>query len=218
MPRVPEGQGWDSGKDEKFSVENYFHELKALIPRLPYHAIEAIASVLLRAFSQDRTVFVFGNGGSAAIASHLMCDLNKGSACADAVRRPKVMALTDNVSLVTAWANDCGYEHVFSEQLKSFIRPKDVAFAISTSGDSPNVLLALATAQEYGGVTLGFAGCNGGRMKALCDVCAVVPSDHVQMIEDMHHAMAHSVFNTVRRVLRAGTESAPARAGIFQAS
>lgn len=126
------------------------------------------------------------------------------------------MALTDNVSLLTAWANDFGYERVFSEQLKSFVQHRDVAFAISTSGDSPNVLLALETAREYGAITVGLAGCEGGRMQPLCDICAVVPSDNVQVIEDLHHAMIHAIFTAVREGFLAGTAKAPlARAASF---
>jgi D-sedoheptulose 7-phosphate isomerase len=131
----------------------------------------------------------------------MMCDMNKGVSGLSAGQRPRVMALTDNVSLISAWANDFGYERVFSEQLKTFVKPRDVAFAISASGDSPNVLLALETAREYGALTVGLAGCQGGRMKALCDVCAVVPSENVQLIEDLHHAMMHSIFTVVREGL-----------------
>jgi D-sedoheptulose 7-phosphate isomerase len=126
------------------------------------------------------------------------------------------MSLTDNVSLISAWANDFGYERIFSEQLRTFVRPRDVAFAISTSGDSPNVLLALETARQYGALTMGLAGCDGGRMLGLCDVCAVVPSDNVQIVEDLHHAMMHSIFTAVRESFLAGTAKAPmARAASF---
>jgi D-sedoheptulose 7-phosphate isomerase len=131
----------------------------------------------------------------------MMCDMNKGARGLGAGQRPRVMALTDNVSLISAWANDFGYERIFSEQLKTFLKPRDVAFAISTSGDSPNVLLALETAKEYGALTVGLAGCQGGQMKALCDVCAVVPSENMQVIEDLHHAMMHSIFTAVREGL-----------------
>jgi D-sedoheptulose 7-phosphate isomerase len=126
------------------------------------------------------------------------------------------MALTDNVPLMSAWANDCGYERIFSEQLKTFIKPRDVAFAISTSGDSPNVLLALKTAREYGALTVGLAGCQGGRMKELCDVCAIVPSDNIRVIEDLHHAMMHSIFTAVRESLLSVTaRNVLARAASF---
>ena len=195
------------GRDQEFHqdagrfIKKYFRELNELVPQLPYSAIATIASVFLDAFREQRTVYVFGNGGSAASASHMMCDMTKGASGLNADQRPRVMALTDNVSLISAWANDFGYERIFSEQLKTFVRPRDVAFAISTSGDSPNILLALETAREYGAMTVGLAGCQGGQMKALCDVCAVVPSENVQVIEDLHHAMMHSIFTAVRESL-----------------
>ncbi len=187
-------------RTEVASTEEYFSALSQLIPRLPYAAIDNIVGLLLRAFAGDRTVFVFGNGGSAASASHMMVDMNKGTA-EGAAKRIRTMALTDNVPLLTAWANDAGYEQVFAEQLKSFVREGDVAFAISTSGNSANVLLALQTALDRGASTVGLTGFEGGKMKALCGACAVVPSDNVQMIEDMHHAILHSIFTVVRKRL-----------------
>jgi D-sedoheptulose 7-phosphate isomerase len=209
-----EGREWESHQQVDRTISRYFHDLTGLVPQLPYNSIARIVSIFLDAFAEQRTVYVFGNGGSAASASHLMCDINKGASAEG--KRPRVMALTDNTSLITAWANDFGYERIFSEQLKTFIKPRDVAFAISTSGDSPNVLLALETAREYGAMTVGLGGCQGGQMKSLCDVCAIVPSDNVQLIEDLHHAMIHSIFVAVRENLIAGTAKAfVARAASF---
>jgi len=200
-----EGREWESLQQADRSIRRYFRDLTELVPQLPYNSIAGIVSIFLAAFAEQRTVYVFGNGGSAASASHLMCDINKGASAPGEGKRPRVMALTDNTSLITAWANDFGYERIFSEQLKTFIKPRDVAFAISTSGDSPNVLLALETAREYGAMTIGLAGCQGGQMKSLCDVCAIVPSDNVQQVEDLHHATIHSIFVAVRESLLAGT-------------
>jgi D-sedoheptulose 7-phosphate isomerase len=204
---------WQTGIEEAQSVEEYFDTLSELIPRLPYPAMEEIARTLLQAFEEERNVFVFGNGGSAASASHMMCDMNKGAATAAQSRQLKVMALTDNVPLLTAWANDSSYERVFSEQLKNFVRSRDVAFAISASGDSPNVLLALRTARENGAITVGVAGYQGGKMKRLCDICAVVPSSNMQMIEDMHHAILHAMCTVVGKRLRAGAPQTIAASG-----
>ncbi|HEY1939523.1 MAG TPA: SIS domain-containing protein [Candidatus Angelobacter sp.] len=203
-----DGRKGDFRNEESQSIENYFHELSGLITQLPYTAIKSIVSAFLDTFEHQRTVFVFGNGGSAASASHLMCDMNKGASGLDSNKRPRVISLTDNVPLMSAWANDFGYERIFSEQLKTFVKPRDIAFAISTSGDSPNVLLALETAREYGALTLGLAGCHGGQMKFLCDVCAVVPSDNAQVVEDLHQAMLHSIFNAVRESLQTETTRA----------
>lgn len=142
----------------------------------------------------------------------MVSDMNRG--IADATRRMKVLALTDNVPLVTACANDHGYETIFSEQLRNFVQPGDVAFAISCSGDSPNVLLALTMARQAGAFTVGLGGFTGGAMKELCDVCAVVPSDNMQLIEDLHHAILHAMFTALREKIRAGARNSLAmRAG-----
>jgi D-sedoheptulose 7-phosphate isomerase len=210
-----ENREWESLQQADRSIRTYFRDLTGLVSQLPYNSITQIVSIFLDAFAEQRTVYVFGNGGSAASASHLMCDINKGASPGEG-KRPRVMALTDNASLITAWANDFGYERIFSEQLKTFIKPRDVAFAISTSGDSPNVLLALEVARESGAMTVGLGGCQGGQMKSLCDVCAIVPSDNVQLVEDLHHAMIHSIFVAVRQSLLAGTEKTlMARAASF---
>jgi D-sedoheptulose 7-phosphate isomerase len=184
------------------SVEAYFHSLSDVIPRIPYPAIEQIAITITRAINEGRSIFVFGNGGSAATASHVVCDLGKTAIPDSGSRRPKVISLNDNVPLMTAWANDAGYEHVFSEQLKNFVATGDVVFAFSCSGDSPNILEALKTARSAGAVAVGTAGYDGGQMKALCDICAVIPSDNMQIIEDLQHAVAHSIFSVVRENLR----------------
>src|SRR5690242_11406911 len=216
MPPVHEGRDQEFPQDAGRTIKKYFRELNELVPQLPYAAITSIAAAFLDAFTEQRTVYVFGNGGSAASASHMMCDMNKGAGGLGAAQRPRVMALTDNISLISAWANDFGYERIFSEQLKTFLKPRDVAFAISTSGDSPNVLLALETARQYGAMTVGLGGCQGGQMKSLCDVCAIVPSDNVQLVEDLHHAMIHSIFVAVRENLLHGTtKSLMARAASF---
>jgi D-sedoheptulose 7-phosphate isomerase len=204
------------GREEALSAKEYFQRLLELIPRLPYAEVDGIVALILKAHAQERTVFVFGNGGSAASASHMMVDMNKGTTEPAQLKRLKVMALTDNVPLLTAWANDSSYDHVFSEQLKNFIRPGDLAFAISASGNSPNVLLGLQTAREYGARSVGVTGYRGGKMSALCDICAVVPSDNMQMIEDMHHAILHSIFTVVRERLLAGNAATAAAAGRLQ--
>jgi len=204
FPEHQKSNGHSNG-DGPASVEKYFRGLSTLITQLPYAGIDGIVSAIVQAADEGRTVFIFGNGGSAATASHVMCDLNKGASGRESSRRLRAMALTDNIPLITAWANDSAYERVFSEQLKNFVQRRDVAFAISTSGDSANVLRALEAAREHGAITVGLTGHRGGRMKPLCDVCAIVPSDNVQMIEDMHHAIVHSVFFMVREKLQAGS-------------
>lgn len=172
---------------------DYVRGLIDVLERLPTPVIDEVASKLSQAYKQDRVVYLFGNGGSAALASHAACDLGKGTTKAG--RRPfRVVSLTDNVSLITAWANDTSYENVFAAQLHPLIRPKDIAFAISGSGSSPNVLTALRLTREVGAINIGLTGFCGGLMKALCDSCIIVPSDNMQQIEDSHVCVMHAIF------------------------
>ena len=177
----------------------YLDELKTLLDKLPLAQVRRAAEVLFRAYETDRTLFVFGNGGSAALASHMASDLGKathvpGPASLQGVKRLKVLALTDNVPLLTAWANDSSYENAFAGQIENFIQAGDVALAISGSGNSPNVLRALELARRAGATTIGLAGCGGGRMKALLDCPIVVPSHNMQQVEDAHLVLAHMIF------------------------
>jgi D-sedoheptulose 7-phosphate isomerase len=175
------------------TAAQYFKQVQDLMAGVPLQAIEDIVQVLLKAFRDEKTIYVFGNGGSAASASHMVCDLHRLAAQNPGHRRIKAMALGDNGPIITACANDRGYQNVFSEQLRNFVQPGDVAFAISCSGESPNVLLGLRTAREAGALTVALSGFDGSAMLRVCDICAVVPSEHVQMIEDVHHAMLHSI-------------------------
>jgi D-sedoheptulose 7-phosphate isomerase len=181
----------------------YFELLSKTIRNLPFEQVEAVTEILVRAYEQQRTIFLFGNGGSAALASHFACDLAKGTVNGSK-QRFRVMALTDNVPLMTAWANDSKYEDIFSEQLANFSAPGDVAFAISASGNSPNVLNALKVAKQAGSITAGLTGFSGGRMLAMCDACIVVPCDNMQIVEDLHLCIAHSLFTCIRARISRG--------------
>lgn len=184
------------------SPGKYAAELKDLIGRLPFDDITRIADILLRAYHEDRSVFVFGNGGSAALASHIACDLGKGitplpASGESGVRRLRILSLTDSVPMITAWANDTSYEDVFARQLENFVRPGDIAFGLSGSGNSPNILKALRLAREKQAVTVGFSG-QGGEMIRLLDHAAVVPSRQMQLVEDCQLIMMHMVFLNLR--------------------
>jgi D-sedoheptulose 7-phosphate isomerase len=187
----------------------YFEQLSNTIRNLPFEQVDEVANILVRAYERQRTIFVFGNGGSAALASHFACDLAKGTVQGSG-KRFRVMALTDNVPLMTAWANDSHYENIFSEQLANFARAGDIAFAISGSGNSPNVLKALNAARQSGCITAGLTGFCGGRMLQLCDVCIVVPCDNMQIVEDLHLCLAHSLYTCVRSKISNGTSGDPA--------
>jgi len=177
----------------------YLDELKNVLDHLPLAELERAADILFRAYQTSHTVFVFGNGGSAALASHVASDLGKathipGPARLATVKRLQVLALTDNVPMLTAWANDASYDNVFAGQMENFIGSGDVAFAISGSGNSANVLQALELARRAGAATLGLTGCGGGRMKDLLDCALVVPCHNMQQVEDAHVVLAHLLF------------------------
>jgi D-sedoheptulose 7-phosphate isomerase len=197
-----------------FDALSYFEELSATIQKLPLPDIDHLVRVFLEAYHRRRTIFLFGNGGSAALASHMACDLGKGTAPATG-RRLRAVALTDNVALITAWANDSRYEDIFTEQLENLLEPGDVACAISGSGNSPNILAALSFARQAGAVTAGISGFQGGKMKSLCDVCVVIPSDNMQIIEDLHVSVSHAMFRVLRHQIQ---EASHARAGMLLSS
>ena len=172
-------------------VGRYLAEEKAALQE-PYllTAMRAIVPLLLRARTDGRTIFFFGNGGSASTASHFVVDIGKATIRGDG-KRFRCVALVDNVESVTAWANDTEYSRVFSEQLRGLAQPGDVAIGISGSGNSPNVLEAMRTARALGLATVGLTGMGGGKLKGLVDVPLVVPSNSMQHIEDVHLLVCH---------------------------
>jgi len=191
------------------NTQDYLNRLGEVLQLLPHEQVDEVRDVLLGAYERDRRIFLFGNGGSAALASHFACDLAKGVTMGcNGAKRFRAIALTDSVPMMTAWANDSHYEDIFAEQLKNLIEPRDVAFAISASGNSRNVLKALEVARHAGGFCVGLGGYDGGKMKPLCDLCLVVPSDNMQVIEDLHLSIAHALFTTIRHRLEAGTHTA----------
>jgi D-sedoheptulose 7-phosphate isomerase len=195
---------------EVLEAKQYFQELQNVAGNVSFDGIDQIADALIRVYEAERTLYLFGNGGSAALASHFACDLGKGTAYSNGGRRFRVLALTDNIPTLTAWANDSGYEDVFSEQLRCFVQPQDIAFGISGSGNSKNVLNALQVARDAGAITVGISGFQGGEMKSLCDISVVVPSNNMQIVEDLHLVITHSIYRIIysriaRRVMTASS-------------
>jgi D-sedoheptulose 7-phosphate isomerase len=181
-------------------VLSYLEDLKGLLGRLPVSSIEDVISTLLYARFNRKQVIIMGNGGSAATASHFACDLGKGT-LRPGLPRFRVIALTDNMSLFSALANDFGYDQVFCEQLKSLIQPGDVAIGISGSGNSANVLNAILAARELGAITIGFVGFDGGRLKSMVDRCVHVPCDCMEQVEDVHLILEHLISTCLRQAM-----------------
>lgn len=176
-------------KDAGILVD-YIAGLARTLQSLPLDTIAEIAAILEEAREEERAVFLLGNGGSAATASHIACDLNK-TAIRPNARRLRATALSDNVPLITAWANDTHYHNIFVEQLQNFLRPRDVVIAISGSGRSTNVLDAVRRARELGAVTIGLTGFDGGLLRDHVDLCLIVACENMGQIEDVHLAVGH---------------------------
>lgn len=171
-------------------VDNYFARLKGVLDAMPSERIEAMGEVLFRAYQHDKQVFIVGNGGSAATASHMACDLGKNT-ISPGRRRFRVLSLTDNMPLVSALANDVGYDSVFSEQLVNLIRPGDVLIVLSGSGRSPNVIRAMRYARQNAATIIALLGFDGGEAVALADECVLVPSSDYGVVEDLHMILDH---------------------------
>jgi D-sedoheptulose 7-phosphate isomerase len=180
------------------AAKDYLLAAQGVLARVDHAIVDRMVDVIWRGYEQGRTLFVFGNGGSAALASHFACDIGKGT-IAGKRKRLKTVALTDNVTLITAWANDKAYDAIFAEQLESLAENGDIALAISGSGNSPNVIRGLEAARRLGAETLELTGFEGGRAKALADLCLVVPSDSMQLIEDAHLCATHAIFLAIRQ-------------------
>jgi D-sedoheptulose 7-phosphate isomerase len=186
------------------ATRDYLLEVQKILARLDHHVVDRMIDVIWSGYQNGRTLFSFGNGGSAALASHFACDIGKGT-IAKQRRRLKTIALTDNAALITAWANDKAYEEIFSEQLESLAEKGDVVLAISGSGNSPNVIRGLEAARRLGAQTLVLTGFAGGRAEALADLCLIVPSESMQHIEDAHLCATHAIFLAIRERMNAST-------------
>jgi len=178
-------------------IRTYLGGLSEALGNLPLGTLAKFIECLQIARDHRQQVFLFGNGGSAATASHLANDLAKGTIAAG-LPRLRVLALTDNIPLITAWGNDEAYEAVFAEQLENLVAPGDVVIGISTSGNSPNVLRAFELAKARGAVTVALTGRTGGALRGLADICLMVPSHSTPLIEDIHLALGHCAVAVLR--------------------
>lgn len=178
-------------------IERYLTELVEMIRGLPRKDIRRVVQAVREVREQNRQLFLLGNGGSAATASHMACDLAKTSLMPE-FKRIRAIALTDNVPLITAWGNDVSYEEVFAQQLANLVQPGDLVIAISGSGNSPSVLRAVETAKEMGARTVGFTGHPGGKLRGLVDISVVAPSRRIEQAEDAHLILDHLVSVALR--------------------
>jgi D-sedoheptulose 7-phosphate isomerase len=180
-------------------VKSYMSKLQETLDYLPLDLLNHVIYILHEARLNRRQIFIMGNGGSAATASHFVADLAKNT------RKPgwpdfRVIGLTDNMAIFSALANDEGYENVFVQQLASFVEPEDVVIGISASGYSSNVLRAIDLANQVGAVTIGFTGFNGGILGTLVDIHLHVASDVIEHVEDIHLMFEHLICKALREI------------------
>lgn len=176
---------------------------------LSVEEIDAVVQVLLDAYDRNARIFIAGNGGSASLASHLACDLEKTAAGPNpraVQKRLRALSLNDNMATFSAWANDEGYRHVFAEQLRSHAEPGDLLVVISASGNSPNIVSALETASEMGVASVALLGFDGGRALELCDHALHVNVSDYGIVEGVHGVLTHVI--TASLVLALGERRA----------
>ena len=178
-------------------VTDYARLVAAGLTSVRSSEIDRAVAVLKHAIQGDRLIFACGNGGSAAIANHLTCDCSKGIAT-NTTLRPRVMSLSAAVELITAIANDVDYAEIFTHQLKNAARPGDVLVTISSSGDSENIVRALAWARDNGMATIALSGFSGGRSAATADISLHVAAENYGIVEDAHQALMHILAQYVR--------------------
>jgi D-sedoheptulose 7-phosphate isomerase len=184
-------------------MEDHVRRTTELIRKTDYEAVAKLVDKLLEAYRKGSRIFIFGNGGSAACASHFAEDLAKG-AIPEAARKEKrlrVLSLTDCTPFLTALGNDWGYETVFREQLATNAVPGDIAIGISGSGNSPNVLNAISWANENGVYTVGLTGFDGGKLKGMVNLDIHSPIPDMEVAENAHLVVVHLVVSGLRRAL-----------------
>jgi len=184
------------------SIHDYHAALQGALDRTPLGQVEGIAREMLAAYDRGGLILVCGNGGSAATATHMACDLAKNTAV-EGMPRLRALALTDNAALIMALANDLGYDAIFAEQLRGLpVGRKDLVVTISGSGNSPNVLAAVRVARDARARTAGLTGMGGGHLAGLVDAALVVPSDEMEIVEDVHLAVNHMLTRALRLAFR----------------
>lgn len=178
-------------------IKSYINLLTETVHQLPVDRVAEVVEILRTARLQGRQVFIMGNGGSASTATHFVCDLAKNTRHP---RRPhfRVIGLTDNMAIFSAYANDEGYENVFAAQLANLIEADDVVIAISASGNSANVLKAVEVARKHNAFTIGFTGFDGGRLGSMVDLQVHVNSHIIEHVEDVHLMLEHMIVKTLK--------------------
>lgn len=190
--------------DPKDFINDYISEVTRCLASIDKTKIELIIDALVEAYKKDRKVFILGNGGSASTASHMACDLGKGTlqrVYDNTERRFRVISLTDNVAIMTAFANDLSFDDIFTQQLRNLVDTDDVVIALSGSGNSPNVVKAMEYAKSCGAKTIGILGFKtGGKVGSIVDYSIIADSNHYGPIEDIQLVLNHIIAAWIAKI------------------
>lgn len=184
-------------------IQEYLEQTRSLLHGMEGYLtrkISRLGDILLEARARGNTIFIMGNGGSASTASHFVNDLAKWT-IVEGAPRFRVIGLTDNISVMLAWANDSSYEYIFVEQLKNLMQGGDVVIGLSGSGNSPNVVRAIEYANASGGITIGISGYDGGKLLSAAKENIHIPTFDMQKAENMHLIILHLVVALIKEEL-----------------
>ena len=188
-------------------LSDYITVLQKTMDRLPQALIAEVINILHDARMTGRQVFIMGNGGSASTATHFVCDLAKNTR-REGLPHYRVIGLTDNMAIFSAYANDEGYDQVFSQQLANLIKPNDIVIGISASGNSANVLNGIEEAKKNQATTIAFTGFTGGRLGSMVDINIHVDSHIIEHVEDIHLMLEHMIVKTIKERVYAESDFA----------
>lgn len=176
--------------DYKKDIKAYFNKLKQTVDKVSIDELNVLLNVLVKGKDEGRTIFIMGNGGSSATASHYVCDFNKGISL-NQQNKFRLICLNDNIPSLMAYANDISFDDIFVGQLKSYFQKGDIVFGISGSGNSKNVLKAIEYANQNGGITIGLTGYDGGELRKKVRYGVHIPVNDMQITEDLHMILDH---------------------------
>lgn len=179
-------------QDAKQFIDDYYREFISVANSFDKFPLPAIADVFEAVAERHGTIWVAGNGGSAAISDHTVCDVSKGTHV-DGCKPLRCVSLSSNGPMVTAIGNDIGFDQIFERQLAFYARPGDAALFVSSSGNSPNVVHACEYAKQMGITTIAFVGFSGGRLAALADHVIHIPIHNYGIVEDLHQSLMHVI-------------------------
>jgi len=194
-------------------IHGYIDEVKSALDSLDTDSIEQAVGMIVTAFEKGSRVFILGNGGSASTATHMACDLGKGTLSRfydNKEKRLRVISLTDNIALLTAYSNDLSFDHAYVQQLRNLVEKDDLVIVLSGSGNSKNLIKAIKYAKDCGAKTIGILGFKtGGKLAGMTDCKIIVQSSHYGPVEDVHLILNHllaSCFAKIKREYDANTK------------